>query len=142
MCIFLDSWPPQIRAYFDGYHFFTICRRIYWAEEYLFDFEPFDKVKKKIKHKKFKRTKRKKSDDAGGRASDLRFIGDRMKPERLGKLPYIWRQTGMSLTHVHLVRSVGISSFLCSQGLSDYDSNHKLKMYVCGPIHICPGPSI
>ena len=31
---FLDSWPPQIRAHFDGYHFFTICRGVYWAQEY------------------------------------------------------------------------------------------------------------
>ena len=26
---FFYSWPPQIRAHFDGYHFFTICRGVH-----------------------------------------------------------------------------------------------------------------
>ena len=63
----------------------------------MFYFEPFDKVKKKKtnhKKKKFNRTKRKNCDVAGGRTSDPRITGDRMKPELLGKLPYILRQTG------------------------------------------------
>ena len=75
---FFYSWPPQIRAHFDGYHFFTIYRGIYWAKEYLFYFGAVWQSEKKIKHEKIKRTKIKNCDDAGGRTRDLRFTGDRI----------------------------------------------------------------
>ena len=78
MYIFLDSWPPQTWVQFDGYHFFTIYRGIYWAEEYLFYFGAVWQSEKKIKHEKIKRTKIKNCDDAGGRTRDLRFTGDRI----------------------------------------------------------------
>ena len=100
LCVFFGFLPSPKPGSFWWlwYHFFTICRGIYWAEECLFYFGPFDKVKKKkIKHTCKKIKRRKKCHDVGGRTSDLRFTGDRMKPELLGKLPYIWRQTGRCL---------------------------------------------